>query len=192
MAERVLAAVLAAGRGQRFGGGKLDAPCAGQPLGCWALQAVAGLGIADRVIIVPPAVPGFAAQSGWTLIANPRAVDGLGTSLARAAVHALEAEADALLVVLADMPLVDVGLLRALLQAGAPAAASHGGRPGAPALLRAAALPQLTELTGDRGAAAVLALLPGLTLVPASPGQLHDVDDAPALAHAARLLQTGP
>ena len=40
MAERVLGAVLAAGQARRFGGGKLDAPCAGRRLGSWALRAV--------------------------------------------------------------------------------------------------------------------------------------------------------
>ena len=33
-------AVLAAGRGKRFGGGKLEATCAGKPLGRWVLDAV--------------------------------------------------------------------------------------------------------------------------------------------------------
>ena len=41
MAERPLVAVLAAGRGTRFGGGKLEALCAGKPLGRCALDAVA-------------------------------------------------------------------------------------------------------------------------------------------------------
>ncbi|WP_347303361.1 NTP transferase domain-containing protein [Croceibacterium sp. TMG7-5b_MA50] len=188
MAERVLAAVLAAGQARRFGGGKLDAACAGRRLGSWALDAVAGTDVVDRVIIVPPVPPLFASASGWTLIPNPLAADGLGTSLAIAARHALLLGVEALLVVLADMPLVDTPMLRALLQAGSPAAVCHGERPGVPALLPAATLPALSMLDADHGAGGLLARTPELVRMTVAPELLLDVDEPAALARAAAAL----
>ena len=55
-----LVAVLAAGRGTRFGGGKLEAICAGKPLGRWALDAVAEAGLEPGIVITGPAAVGFA------------------------------------------------------------------------------------------------------------------------------------
>ena len=46
-----LVAVLAAGRGTRFGGGKLEAMCAGRPLGRWILDAVVEAGLVRGVIV---------------------------------------------------------------------------------------------------------------------------------------------
>ena len=194
MAERVLAAVLAAGQARRFGGGKLDAPCAGRRLGGWALRAVEQVGPeqagVEAVIIVPSQVPRFAAESGWPLIVNRAAERGLGTSLACAAQTAAGRGATHLLVLLADMPLVDAALLKRLLASPAPAAVEHGlGRPGVPALLPACTFGKLTQLDGDRGAAALLQAMPDLCLVAASPGALLDVDDVEALQRAASMLQ---
>lgn len=190
MVEPVLAAVLAAGQARRFGGGKLDAACADRPLGCWALQAVERAGLARRVIIVPEQAPRFAVRSGWSLIVNRVAGDGLGTSLACAAQAAISCGAGALLVLLADMPLVDADLLRRLLTAGAPAAIKHApGRPGVPALLPASAFAHLSELAGDRGAARLLRDIDGLSLLDAPADALLDVDDPAGLQAAARLLQ---
>ena len=39
MAEPYVA-LLAAGRGTRFGGNKLETACAGKPLGRWAIEAI--------------------------------------------------------------------------------------------------------------------------------------------------------
>ena len=193
MAERVLAAVLAAGRGRRFGGGKLDARCAGRPLGAWALQAVEQAGVAQRFIVVPPQVPDFARQSGWSLVTNPSAEAGLGTSLACAARAAMRQGAGALLVLLADMPLIDAALLRNLLAFRAPAAIAHApGRPGVPALLPASTFAQLAALAGDHGAAGLLRMIPDISLASVPPGALLDVDDAAGLTRAAMLLQARP
>lgn len=190
MADGVLVALLAAGRARRFGGGKLDASCAGRPLGAWAVRAVERAGLPDRVIIVPQQIPLFARAAGFSLAINPVAEGGLGTSLALAAVCAMERSATALLVLLADMPLVDDVLLHRLLACPAAAAVAHApGRPGVPALLPANTFAQLAELTGDRGAAGLLCSIPDLSLVVPPPDALLDVDDAAALQEAAILLQ---
>lgn len=190
MGEPLLVAVLAAGRGSRFGGGKLDAECAGKRLGQWALDAVAAAGLPPGVIVVPPTAPVFAQGSGWDLLANPQAEEGLGTSVAVAAGEARRRGAAGLLVLLADMPLVDPGYLRRLAGAPMPAATRHAGdRAGVPALLGPGQYAALEALTGDRGAAAVLAGYPGLSLLDPLPGMLADVDRPEDLAPAISRLR---
>lgn len=182
--------MLAAGRGTRFGGGKLDAPCAGKPVGRWVLDAVAAAGLAPGVCVVGPDLPRYLADApGWTMAINPRPEDGLAGSLAIAAHHAEPRDAAALLVVLADMPLVTPALLRQLASQPGPAATDRGsGGPGVPALLPRMLFANLARAHGDRGAASLLATLPGLTLVSPPPETLIDVDTPADLARAAVIL----
>lgn len=187
-----LVAVLAAGSASRYGGGKLDASCAGRPLGRWALDAVAEAGLPPGVIVTAAAAPQFARKAqGWTLIPNSRADSGLASSLACAARHATAQRASALLVLLADMPLVPARLLTDLVEAGAPAATTHpDGRPGVPALLPACLFERLVSLQGDRGAASLLTAEPNTRWLTAEPDWLLDVDTPEELAQADRLLRT--
>jgi CTP:molybdopterin cytidylyltransferase MocA len=192
MPEAPLVAVLAAGRATRFGGGKLDAPCAGKPLGRWVLEAVAQARLPAGIVIGAAQGPAFAEGSGWDVLANPLADQGLGTSLALAARAALAREARALLVLLADMPLVGPHYLRALAAAVPPTATRYpDGDPGVPALFGQAQLPALAELHGDRGAAALLNLADGLTLLKPPAATLRDVDTAADLAEIERVLVAG-
>ena len=187
--EPPLIAVLAAGSAQRFGGGKLDATCAGRPLGRWVLDAVREAGLTPGVIVTGPEGAAFADGTGWELLAHPDAAHGLGTSLALAARTALAREARALMVLLADMPLVAPSFLRELAAATPPAASCYpDGDPGVPALFGAAQLPALAELTGDHGASALLALMDGLTPLAPPEGMLRDVDRAEDLAEIERQL----
>jgi CTP:molybdopterin cytidylyltransferase MocA len=176
MADAPLVAVLAAGRGTRFGGGKLEAPCAGKPLGRWVLDAVEAAGLGPGLIVTGPEGVSFA--ECWTALINPEPGAGLGTSLAIAARAA--GERGALLVLLADMPLVMPAYLRALAATAAPAATRQpDGRAGVPALLDRTLLKQAADLTGDRGAGPLLARA---ALLDAPPGSLRDVDTPRDLA----------
>lgn len=182
MAEAPLVAVLAAGRGTRFGGGKLEVLCAGKPLGRWAIEAVEAAGLGPGLIVTGPEGVSFA--EGWTRLVNPEPEAGLGTSLAIAADAARGSSA--LLVLLADMPLVRPGYLCTLAATAAPAATrQHDGRAGVPALLDRAMLEQAATLTGDRGAGPMLA---GARLLDARPGSLRDVDTQDDLAEVERQL----
>lgn len=97
---------------------------------------------------------------------------------------------DALLITLADMPLVNERLLARVLEAGALAACRHpDGRLGVPALFPRSAFDALKLLVGDRGAGALLARLPDAQPVECDPRDLLDVDRAGDLADAARLLR---
>jgi molybdenum cofactor cytidylyltransferase len=183
MAERPLIALLAAGRATRFGGVKLEAACAGKPLGRWAVEAAESAGLGPGVVVTGPEGVSFA--RGWTRLTNPRPQTGLGTSLAIAARHALDEGAEAMLVMLADMPLVLPELLKLLATSPAPMAFRYrDGHAGVPALLDRRLLSTAAGLTGDRGLAPLLGKVSSL---PAGM-TLFDVDTPDDLAEAERQL----
>lgn len=184
MADMPLVAVLAAGRGMRFGGDKLEADCAGKPLGRWVIEAVEGAGLAPGLIVTGPQGVSFAPE--WRVLTNAHPETGLGPSLALAAHAALAEGAESLLIVLADMPLLAPEYLRRLAGVSAPAATLHpDGRPGVPALLDRKLMQRALSLDGDRGAGPLLA---GATLLEAPTGTLSDVDRPDDLARAADQL----
>ena len=187
MSGGLVVAILAAGSARRFGGGKLDAECAGQPLGAWALEAARRLDPAALGVVVSDEAPTFA--QGAEIVRNPYAAHGLGTSASAAARWAIDREADALLLMLADMPLVSPATLRSLVEGNLPSAAAYpGGKPGVPACFPAAMLPKLAGLGGEEGAAALLRGRSGVRLVEVSPEELRDVDRPEDLADVAAIL----
>jgi CTP:molybdopterin cytidylyltransferase MocA len=187
MSGSLAIAILAAGGATRFGGGKLDADCAGKPLGRWAIEAAHAVPHERLAVVVSERAPAFA--QGCELLVNQRASEGLGTSAALAATWA--EDSDALLILLADMPLVSTATLRSLAGASGPSAVSYpGGKPGAPACFPAALFPALEALTGDSGAAHVLRGLPYVSLVETAAEELRDVDRAEDLADVAAILRS--
>lgn len=191
-------AILAAGRGERFGGGKLAVPLGGRPLLLWALEAALWSGL-ERVLLVlgqsaealRPLLP---ADPRLEVLVNPRHQEGIGTSLALAAARAQAAGVSGLAVLLGDMPLVSPCLLAAVATAAlsAPAglaAASLPGRRGHPVAFAARHLPDLMLLVGDEGGRKLLERqTQGLALVPAPPASQRDVDRPEDLASVEILL----
>lgn len=185
---RPLVAVLAAGAGTRFGGGKLDAACAGKPVGRWVLDAVEAAGLGAGLIVVAQEPPQFALASAWQIITNENAAAGLGTSLSLAARHALAAER-ALLVLLADMPLVTDDYLQELASAEGLAATTYAdGKTGVPALFPRENLPALMEIKGDSGAGALLSQVGHIKRLTPQADMLIDVDRGKDLARAEQVL----
>jgi len=163
----VVALVLAAGRARRFGFDKRQARL---PDGRSLLQAVlqTQLQACDAVIALlrPDDDWGQAlcADLGVEVRLVPQADEGMGRTLATGLSALLADEAsgvgpprfEAALVVLADMPAVQVGTVQALIHAfqrhGLPACPWHGGRAGHPRLLPRDRWPDLLDLSGDEGA----------------------------------------
>lgn len=188
-------AILAAGGASRFGGGKLDAQLAGKPLGRHALDAALSLNSFMPVAIVTPlATPAFALEAERqgiaTLLPNPRAAEGLGTSVAAAALHAASVKAGTLVLMLADMPLVSHGTLARLAAiTGRAAAVCHaGGQPGIPASFPSGWFAALQGLEGERGAGSLLREAADVEMIDIAPDELHDVDTVEALEELAALL----
>jgi molybdenum cofactor cytidylyltransferase len=174
--------LLAAGRSERFGSPKLVAPLAGQPLASHAAQMLAALPFAHRFAVIGPAAPDLAVLGYACLPLDPpgaaqaRSV-AIGVGAARAA------GASAVLIALADMPLIPPAHIHALAAAfdGDRIATTAGGVIMPPVIFGAAHFTTLTVLAGDRGGAALLSGAPLLALDPAC---ALDIDRPQDLARA--------
>ena len=183
MAEPMVA-VLAAGLSTRFGGNKLETKCLGKPLGRWVLDAAQDAGLGPGVIVTGPQGVSFASR-WWRPLVNPRPQEGLGSSLAIAARHAIAADASAMIILLADMPLVFPTFLRVLASHSPPAAMYYAdGHLGVPALLDRRLIEAAAQLSGDKGLGP---LLQGATPMPGE-SLLRDVDTPEDLAEVERIL----
>ena len=161
-AGRNLAAiVLAAGRSTRMGGpNKLLEEVGGKPIVRGAVEAAAGS--AARPVIVVTGHQGdrvAAVLNGLDVrrVQNADFAEGLATSL-KAGIAALPAEADAVAVVLGDMPEVTSGLIDRLAAALDPARGAliavptREGRRGNPVVWSRRFFDELSRLEGDVGA----------------------------------------
>jgi len=181
-------ALLAAGKASRFGGGKLDANLRGKRLGRHALDAAVALDQGPVLVVTGDPVPAFATEAGALaeVLPNPRASEGLGTSVADAARQAAEEGSLALLLLAADMPLVSEHTLRRLVDAcapGIPSAVRHtDGHPGIPACFPREWFEALQGLDGDRGAGALLRRADGMRTIAVPDRELADVDRPDDLA----------
>lgn len=180
--RRVAAVVLAAGAGTRFDGGapKLLSSFRGRPLAAWALDAALAAGL-DGVAVVTGGTdlapllgalgPGVAElrHGGWAA--------GQATSLARARDWGDAAGFDAIVVGLADQPLVTAGAWRAVgrARAGPVVVATFGGRRRPPVRLDREVWP-LLPAEGDEGARALMRRRPELVHEVACEGDPDDVD----------------
>lgn len=154
--SRVVALVLAAGLSSRFPGDKLLYPSQGRPLAEHIALTLSRLPLAAHVAICPVgniARRGLFEPHGFEVIDNPDPGRGMSSSLALGAARALAIDADAMLVCLADMPMVTHKHITVLLEVEADIVATEaGGARSPPAVFSRAALPQLLSLTGDQGA----------------------------------------
>ena len=170
--------LLAAGRSVRFGAeDKLLADYCGRPLVDHAGTTIAGIGFAHRIAVVragATALRQVLESRGYAIVENDEPEAGLSRSL-RLGIGA--SRSSAILIALADMPLVPeehfVALCRALSPA-TPIVASLGPEgPMVPAAFIATEFDKLLHLTGDTGARALLA---GAATVAIDPDLLVDID----------------
>ena len=198
-AEGVWALVLAAGRGTRFGGGKLMAPLGGRPLIAHVLAAAADArtrGILSGTVAVVPvrddAIARTVLDGGAEVAVNPEPSVGLSRSL-RLGFAALEAKGPAVraaVILPGDQPLVRVEAIAAVVavwrKQGAavvrPVYRDQPEVPGHPVLLDRTAWPLTLELTGEEGLGALLRRRPELITTVDLPGSNPEVDTPGDLA----------
>lgn len=178
--------LLAAGRSQRFGGNKLGAVLAGRPLIAHSLDALADAPVDLRIAITGPHTP---PTPGYARIALDPADAPQSRSVVLGIAAARAARADAVLIALADMPLVPAAHITALLAAfdgdRLASRGPHGPLP--PVLFGAAHFAALASLSGDRGAGALLRDAPAIAL---SDRAAIDIDTPEDLARAESLIRS--
>jgi xanthine dehydrogenase accessory factor len=178
-----VAVILAAGRSDRMGRPKLGLPVRGVPM----LRAVVETMLSspfDRVRVVtgPGAAMELPVDDRLEVVENPRAFEGIGSSIARG-LQGLPESVEVAAIVLGDMPLVAketvAGLLSAYERTRKPIVyPEYGGRQGHPVLWDRGFFGALRELEGDRGAKPLLERNRDLALaVPVDdPGVCLDID----------------
>ncbi len=184
----VAGVVLAAGGGSRFldGGGdriaehKLTAPFRGRPLAAWSLLAADEAGFNQLYVISGAvdmaAVVAEAIGDRATVIANPRWAEGQATSLALA-VAAAEADGHRAIVVgLADQPLVPASAWRSVgAAAGEIVTATFDGKRRPPVKFERTVWDDLPD-TGDEGARSLFRMRPELVSELPCTGNPVDID----------------
>jgi len=161
--------LLAAGRGERFGGAKLLAPLA-RPSGAIPAGTAVGVAACRHLLAALPTTiavvrPGDAALAAALTAEGARVIEcahadkGMGASLACAV--AADPNADGWVVALGDMPWIQSSTIACVAEAiarGAPVAAPfYRGQRGHPVGFGAACLAALSALTGDDGAKSIVA-----------------------------------
>lgn len=178
--------LLAAGRGERFGGAKLAVDLAGQPVACHAAAMLGGMPFAHHIVVTGPQTPDLASHGFQPVpLDPPGAPQSRSLAIGIAAARALGAQA--VLVALADMPLVPRSHVEALLSAfdGDRIGSRADGVPMPPALFGPVWFDELAGLSGDRGAGRLLRDAP---FVPLPPAAALDIDRPQDLDRARELL----
>jgi molybdenum cofactor cytidylyltransferase len=200
----VAAAVLAGGRGSRFGGDrpKALAELRGRPLVVWALDAVLASDLRPVVLVVGrdadevAAVARSAFGDSVEVVRNPKWELGIAWSM-RAALDHLDGrpEVHAVCIGLADQPLMGTGAWTRV--AGAPpdaplVAATYAGVRGNPVRLGRPVWADARALEGDEGARVLLRRGPTLEVDCTGTGDATDVDTPEDLARLARITAPTP
>ena len=152
--------VLAAGRSRRMGRDKRLAEIGGVPMVVLAVRAAQEAGL-DPVLVVTGPEPLSVLPTGVATVVNPDPGRGMASSLALG-VAALPESAEAVVVLLADMPRITSNHVKGLVSAFAPVLEREivvpvcGGRRGNPVLLGRRYFAEMGQLTGDKGAKGLL------------------------------------
>lgn len=181
--RNIMAVLLAAGAGSRFGGDKLLYPLAdGVAIAAHAARNLIAAGLEVVAVVKPGNFPLYDMfeQEGCRVTVCPHAALGMGVSLA----HAVESAgtADGWIIALADMPAIKPATISAVvaaLNAGAAIAApAYRGERGHPVGFSSRFREELTALSGDSGARAVLQRHAAeIRIVECEdPGVLYDID----------------
>ncbi|MHB9799333.1 nucleotidyltransferase family protein [Pseudomonas sp. MT3] len=184
----VVALVLAAGQGSRFGADKRRATLPdGRSLLAHSVERALAVFAEVRVVLRDgERAEDFGLPAGSRIIYSPDAALGMGHSLAAGAASLGDSDALAVAILLGDMPWIALDTLQALIDAASASSILFPifeGQRGHPVLFGREFWPALTQLTGDEGARTVVRAHRDccVTLDVADAGVLSDVDTPAAL-----------
>jgi molybdenum cofactor cytidylyltransferase len=194
----VAALVLAAGQSRRSGSShKLRATFGGVPLLRRTCETALEAGFSKAVVVLGFERESFLAQLASlpvTPIFNTLFANGLSTSL-QAGIQALDAEADGVLVMLADMPGLTSANISKLVEAfkradgTAVVRATDNGKRGNPVILPRSVFAEVMKLRGDVGAKPIVEGFEGRVIdVEIGAAASQDVDTEAAIAAAGGVL----
>ncbi len=172
------AVVMAAGGGRRWDGDghKLLADFRGRPLASWAIGAAGAAGLDELVVVTGPVDLDDLIPEGVTRLHNPGWAEGQATSMQVALAHARRVGHGAVVLGLADTPLVPASAWRAVAaQPGDLVTATFDGRRRPPVKVAGALWSDL-PLDGDEGARVLLAGGASPVVEVACEGQPVDID----------------
>ncbi len=183
--------LLGAGEGSRFVGPvhKLLVPLGNKTVVRWSIDALIGAGLDAAAIVVGAIDLVEEVPAAMAIIENPNWRTGQATSLELAVAYAKQHGHDALVVGLADQPLVPSSAWRAVasVRTHPIVSASFAGRRRPPVRL-ASEVWGLLPRDGDEGARVLMGAHPELVVEVACDGEPIDIDVTDDLAHAREIL----
>jgi molybdenum cofactor cytidylyltransferase len=190
MAARAAGIILAAGLSSRFGSNKLLAHVRGRPILQRVLDVAAAARLRPVVVVTGPDGAAPYAALAWRdelVVMNRRPEDGLSGSLQLGLTTLASSDAQRVMVLLADQPLLSRAQIGVILaapmdQARPIVVPRYGGRQGNPVLLDRPVWHVAAELSGDRGMSQVFKSRPDLVRYVDVPGVNPDVDTPDDLA----------
>ncbi|QHF03638.1 NTP transferase domain-containing protein [Pseudomonas asturiensis] len=196
---QVFALLLAAGRSRRFEGDKRRAclPCGRTLLRASLDNARQAFSNVWVVLRDEDDADQLGVPHDVTVVRSPLADLGMGHSLASGIAALMPSTADAVAVLLADMPWIKPASLQRLARMADPqriALPAHDGQRGHPVIIGREFWPLLLNLEGDQGAKSIIKRHPEHCDVLAcdDPGILRDADTQAALAIACQSFATAP
>ena len=187
-------AVLAAGQASRFGANKLMQLWRGKPLLSYALEAASRTCPGQVLVVtgadaaaIAPVCGEFAAET----VFNPDYARGIGTSIAAAARNC-EGNADGMLFLLGDQPLVTSSHLQAIIDLWNQdpqciCASRFAGTQGPPILFGRSYFEQLAELNDDSGAKKIVRDNDRVVTIEFEPAAI-DVDSLEDISHLDKFV----
>lgn len=168
----ISALLLAAGAARRFGSPKLTQEVHGRPVVRWSADLLRRAPVDDVLVVVAPEhadIRDALTDVEVKFVVNDQADRGIGSSIA-CGVRALDPRTSAVLIALADEPMLSVDAVRSVVacyererRGGGTGAAGalivaprHAGTPGHPVLFDRAVFAELLALDGDAGARDVI------------------------------------
>ncbi|WP_459744685.1 nucleotidyltransferase family protein [Pseudomonas sp. 3A(2025)] len=190
----VIALLLAAGSSRRFGSDKRQArlPCGRSVLQVSLDTALRVFGEVRVVLRETDDANALGIAATVPVVRSPQAELGMGHSLASGMAALGDSGAQAVAILLADMPWLKTETLLTLAAHADPqriVMPMHDGQQGHPVIIGRAFWPLLEHLSGDKGAKAVISAHPQacIRLQTDDPGVLLDADTPAALAAASKL-----